>query len=343
VVRDALGRPVEVVRFRAVRIYESPPFLVALLGGGCTAAAAVAAVRRRAVREAEEVTLVLYRLPGAEERAATPQLVAALVSSLSSSLRRAPRVEEVLRHVYRRHPTVRAVAEAVEALRQLLGRGRRAQLALVSRYVPELGDTLTIVVPRGADPAEELYHHVVAEVLRRFGGVCGRGEVREVVDVDAAAALGGRLLLLTYAPGEGRVRSAVDRALAGFVRVRRMRLPLELVGVAVVTEEELVPRVARLIDAVLSGDAETAGRVLRDMTVFTQLQSVPREEWLRSYVLAAVPVTRLAHLFAFAKAGAAEVCNRYYRALYAQRGPQTPSEPGAAPGPGSGGARARSP
>jgi hypothetical protein len=111
------------------------------------------------------------------------------------------------------------------------------------------------------------------------------------------------------------VKDAIDRLLSAFVKARKFRLPFDLVGGAIITEPKYVDSINKILDKILDQDEETASKILRDMTVFTEIRAAPKDMWLKQYIIVAVPITRVAPLLAFTKARAVRLCNKYYRMI----------------------------
>lgn len=316
VVRDTYGNIVQRARFSAIHIYQNPLFILGVISAGMTISTFVYAIKRREKKEVDEVVMVFYRLPDIEERVFTHHSVIDAISNIFSKQKVSPTISEVIDALYRRHPILSNLNEIAKAMCDLLRSkaGRRAY-DIYSRYTPELDDTVSIIGPRSR-LQRDFYTIVINEVLRKFGGISELGEnLKDIVDVDLVAVLGKRMLLIVYATSPSDIRSAVDRALTALIRIRRFRIPLYLVGVAVVTEPQHVKTVNDIVDRILDQDEDVASKIFRDMTMFTQLRAVPKDEWLNKFIIVAAPITRVAPLLAFAKAGATRLANKYYRLI----------------------------
>jgi len=312
--RDPYGRVVARESITVGHIYEQPLFILGVVSAGAVFTSVFVALKRRAQKEVEEAVLVFYKLPETERTAVTPQAVIDTVHKLKVTKKAAPRVSEVIEYMHRKYPLLKTAVSVAEVIDEALSMFRK-RYGLLSRYVVELDDTITVIGEREA-LITDLYTNTVVELLKKFGGLAVRREdIKDlpIVDVDLVVSLGKNMALVTYAPTIKDLREAVDRAITSFVNVRRARLPYRLIGVAVLTEPKHVSLINSLIDDILSGDREKAAKVFRDMTVFTRLTEAPKDEWLSKFIMTAVPITRLAPFLAFTKAGAVRICNKYYR------------------------------
>jgi len=315
VVRDVYGRVIESWRFRVTHIYESPLFIVAMLSAGASVSTFIYAMRKKEEKEVEEIRMIFYRIPEVEKRIIDEYVVEESVSRMLSTQKVSPLLSSVIEDLYKRHPLLQIVNEIVTASKDLLTKKRKVY-GLYSRYVPELDDTITIIGPK-TNLKKDFYTHVIAELLKKFGGSITYGDImKDIIDVDSVITVGNKMLLVTYATTSD-IRDAIDRGLTSFAKIRRFKLPFTLIGLAIVTEPKYVKAINDVIDKILNQDDETASKILRDMTVYTHhIRTASRDAWLSKYIIVAVPITRIAPLLAFAKAGAVRLCNKYYRILY---------------------------
>jgi len=313
---DPLGRVVYSETFQVQRFYQTPLFAAGVLGVALVGSTIAAALAHRRKSPA----VVYIRLPAAPEAPPRVQVTASdvedSVSRARSALSFAPTAWEVFWDIYRRFGGTDAVRAAAQAI-AVEGRAR-----VVSRYQPELGDTVSVVVRRGEDALKELYARIVREAVARIGctAVNTSGMQGELlVDIDLVIECpgygGGRVVLLaTIAPSPDKVRQAVDRALTALVRARRLSSPATLAGVVVFSDSAALLAAADAIDRILSGDSRVALEVLSDATVKAELEAAPRESWLRHYIVTACPVYRVEAL-AFAREGSYWLANQYYRRI----------------------------
>jgi len=316
VVRDVYGRVIESWRFRVSHIYESPLFIVAMLSAGTSVSTFVYVMKKREEKEVEEIRMVFYRLPEIEKRTIDEYAVEESISRILSTQKVSPLLYSVIEDLYKKHPLLQVVNEIMVASKDLLTKKRKVY-GLYSRYVPELDDTITIIGPK-TNLKKDFYTHVIAELLKKFGGSITYGELmKDIVDVDSVITIGNKMLLVTYATTSSNIRDAIDRGLTSFTRIRRFKLPFTLIGLAIVTEPKYVKAINDIVDRILNQDDETASKVLKDMSVYTHhIRAASRDAWLSKYIIVAVPITRIAPLLAFAKTGAVRLCNKYYRIIY---------------------------
>jgi len=315
VVKDVYGRVIRSVKFQVTHIYETPLFIIAVLSAGASFSTLAFVLRKRTEKEVEEIKMVFYKLPEIERRTIDVYAVEEAISRFTSTQKTSPPLQAVLHDLYRKHPLLKVVDEVALAVTTLLQSRRGRVYGLYSRYMPELDDTITVIGLK-SDLKKNFYTHVIKELLKKFGGVSVLGdELRDIVDVDLAIAVGKKMLLVTYAPSSD-VRDAIDRGLTSLTKIRRFRLPFTLVGLAIVTEPKYVKAINDILDKILNQDEEVATKILRDMTVYTHhIRTASRDAWLSKYIIVAVPITRLAPLLAFVKTGAVRLCNKYYRIL----------------------------
>ena len=315
VVRDVYGNVVQRLRFNVMHIYQSPMFILGVLSAGASVSTIMYALKKREKKEVEDVFMVFYRLPDIEERVFTRYSVINAITNIFSRQKVSPTVSEVINALYRRHPVLNSIVEISKAMDELFHSKEGKQYGVYSRYVPELGDTVTIIGPK-TRLVKDFYTTVINGVVTKLGGVVMHSDdVKDIVDVDLVTVFRKKMLILTYAPTVNDIRSAIDRALTALTRIRMIKIPLNFVGVAVVTESQHVKTINDIIDKILDQDESVASRTLRDMTVFTQLRAVSKDMWLSKFIITAAPITNIAPLLAFAKVGSIRLANKYYRFL----------------------------
>ncbi|MEM2195961.1 MAG: hypothetical protein QW290_02630 [Sulfolobales archaeon] len=310
-VRDPYGREVGRISFFVTAFYEQPLFILLVLAVGSLAMGGFWATRRRTEKEVKGGLMVFYKSSERDESIIDHDVLEEIIYKLSVVKKSSPTIYDVVAYVHGKRSVMKVVGEVFEAFLKLLD--RKKQYSVCSKYVPELDDTITLVGHK-QKILWDLYSKIVTEMMIKFGGsVVPHEYVKDIINVDLTVILGNKLLLVTYAPTVKDVKQAIDKAITSFLSIRRMILPYELAGFAVVTEPEHVRVINSYIDDLLSGNENVAAELLRDTTIYTRLMEAPMDSWLKHYVMTAVPVTRLSPLMAFVKAGAVRICNKYYR------------------------------
>ena len=299
--------------FKVTHIYSSPFFIISFLILASGIAGFYASTKMKSTVEIESFKGVFYELEETKRTYIKRREVVDLVKKLEGRLNRAPTFQEFLDEANRITHSFEGVIQASKHLGDLIGKG---VLTYTWRYVPEIGDHIG-VVSTDKEVAKHFYFTTLNRIALMMGGILRRtDDLRKLIDSDAILRTDiekMRYLLVSFAPTEKDIRTAINTALRSFIRMRSNNLPIELTGFAIITERKYVKAINDMLDAIFKGDTSTAERILVDASIMNDIAPIPAEQWYENFLIVAVPIDRVAPLIAFTALKATRLGNKYYR------------------------------